>query len=364
MKTIINVQFMRAVAALAVLWYHFSLQLNIIQDGGDWFFNLFNQLGYGGVDFFFVISGYIMWVTTETLPSHQPVSTFAYKRLTRIYLGYWPYFLLGLLIIAVYPHLTSANTNLWGSFWLTEPHTNQLLIPVAWTLQFELYFYAWFTGLLLLPRHTMLAVIKTLFVGLLALHLYQVLAGAHSLDLAPWLSRFVASPFCLEFLSGCLMGAFFQQHRLKWLSLAVALGVGLLVLIVFIQQQVIQSSLIHGQYDFVRVLLFGSSAWLLLAAVVEAELRGRVLMQRLSLLLGGASYSIYLSHTLVIALVYAMGWQLWLSENSDFPVLWLWLIITATVIYSVLHYQWIERPLMQVAHRLRIKLLSQSPKTG
>ena len=355
---------MRALAALAVLWYHFSLQLNIIQEGGDWFFNLFNQLGYGGVDFFFVISGYIMWVTTETRSKQQSVPTFVYKRLTRIYLGYWPYFLLGLLIIAVYPHLIGANTNLWGSFWLTEPHTNQLLIPVAWTLQFELYFYALFSVLLLLPRHTMLAVIKTLFAGLLALHLFQVLAGAQSLNLPPWLLRFVASPFCLEFLAGCLLGAFFQQHRLKWLSLVVALGVGLLVLIVIIQQEVIKASLIQGQYDLVRVLLFGTSASLLLAAVVEAELRGRILMQRLSLLLGGASYSIYLSHTLVIALVYAMGWQLWLSENSNFPVLWLWLIIIGTVVYSVLHYHWIERPLMQVAHRLRIKLFSQSPKTG
>jgi len=354
-QTLVNIQFLRAVAAIAVLLYHFSLQYTNINGALDNpVFVLFYWLGYAGVDFFFVISGYIMWITTRETDHPKPVRNFLFKRATRIYFGYWPYFALAILIVTVFPGLLNSQVNLWGSWWLTEPETPKLLIQVAWTLQYELYFYLLFSLLLLLaPRQQLQAVlgmmlIFTLFQGWT--YLQGTSPDPHSL----W--QFLLSPYCLEFFAGCLLGHFFSQHR-STILIPLLAGLGLLIWAFVWQHSLMNHSLIDHQLVVPRVLTYGLAAVLLTAVLVELDLRGRQLLPRWSLLLGGASYSIYLSHTLVIALVYALGWQQWLSDTSNQPALWLSLIMLLTVVYSTLHYLWIEQPLMRFSRWLKAKLI-------
>ena len=161
------------------------------------------------------------------------------------------------------------------------------------------------------------------------------------------------------------MGYFFQNHRLKCLPILTLCGLGMLLLAIFIQEKMINTSLIGGKHIHLRVLIYGTAAWLLLAVLIETEMRGRVLLQKFSELLGGASYSIYLSHTLVIALVYISGWQSWIQQNSQHPGMWLLLIMTLTVFYSIIHYLWIEKPLMYCAKAMQHKIFTppQSPNT-
>ena len=59
--SIVSIQYLRAVAALLVVFYHAIYQIKEYQglfEGGIW------RFGAAGVDIFFVISGFIMWVTT------------------------------------------------------------------------------------------------------------------------------------------------------------------------------------------------------------------------------------------------------------------------------------------------------------
>lgn len=349
---------MRAIAALAVLVYHFSIQF--IAAGGDadhWFYYAFNQIGYAGVDFFFVISGYIMWITTQNNSSDHPVLEFAYKRATRIYFGYWPYFLLALTFVAFNPSLLSSNINLWGSLFLTELETSSLLIQVAWTLQYELYFYALFALLLLFPRERAMQAIAALTIIIVTFQLYQYLqpnTAGHASE-SRWL-HFLLSPFCLEFFTGCALARFFQSRRLKHLSMVLLIGLGLLVLAVYIQQHILGTSLIGANHTNLRILIFGTAAVLLLAVLIEAEMRGRVVMKKLSTLLGGASYSLYLSHTIVISMVYIWGLQNWILQNSQAPGFWVLLLMLLTVVYSILHYLWVEKPLMSAAKHLQKRL--------
>jgi peptidoglycan/LPS O-acetylase OafA/YrhL len=58
---IINIQFLRAIAALLVVFYHTAAHFFVV--GGETsgnIFSLLSTIGYIGVDIFFVISGYIM----------------------------------------------------------------------------------------------------------------------------------------------------------------------------------------------------------------------------------------------------------------------------------------------------------------
>lgn len=346
---------MRAVAALSVMFYHFSLQYQAIHNGQmSGFYSFFNQIGYAGVDFFFVISGYIMWITTKRSSKQPAVLSFAYKRLSRIYLGYWPYFLLAIVILYFYPQLKPANANLWGSFFLSEPKTTHLLIQVAWTLQYELYFYCLFGLMMLLPsRHKL----STVWISVATIVFYQIFSRLLSTDSESQFSvfDFLFSPYCLEFFAGCLLGYFFESRRLNFLW-PLLLGIGLLAFTIYYQQLVIQQSLISHDHVILRVGLFGLAATLIIAALIELEKRGRVLFKNLSIILGGASYSIYLSHTIVIALTIAFGWQTWVLNNSQSPGLWIGLFMIITVIYSVIHYLLIEKPLMAVSNRLKQRL--------
>ncbi len=349
---------MRAVAALSVLIYHFSMQFTAA--GGSknhWFYYVFNQIGYAGVDFFFVISGYIMWVTTQEKQDKLPALNFAYKRATRIFFGYWPYFFLAILIISFYPSLISSQTNLIGSFFLTELETPKLLIQVAWTLQYELYFYALFTLLLLIHKKYVLKAIGSLALSIVIYQLYLHLQPNDTpVKFNSQLLNFLFSPFCLQFFAGCLLGHYFQTKRLNHLTLIISLGLSLLILALYLQESVLSTYLISANYLILRVIIFGLSATLLLAAVIECEMRGQVLFKKSSTVLGGASYSIYLSHTLVIALVFVLGWQNWMLLHSESPGLWIFLLMLFTLLYSTLHYKWIEQPLMSLARKVGKRL--------
>lgn len=351
-KPIINIQLLRAFAALAVLFYHFSIQYQLIVPAhNNFFFELFNWIGYAGVDFFFVISGYIMWVTTHRRTTNKPVWNFVYKRLCRIYLGYWPYFLLAVLIITCYPQLRSPSMNLWGSFWLTELNTNQLLIQVAWTLQFELYFYTLFTLLLLFPEKLKLPAVwlAVIIITVYQIFIYSSKTNSSSVGL---LQNFLLSPYCLQFFAGCLLAKYLSRHQFPW-KLGLMAFVLLMGFAVYYQSSMMQQSLIDGALIIPRVLIFGTAACLLLACFVELEKRGTILMRRTALILGGSSYSIYLSHTLAIALIYVTGLQSWIQTQTTQPFVWLGLLMALTIAYSILHYLAVEKPLMHASQRLR-----------
>jgi peptidoglycan/LPS O-acetylase OafA/YrhL len=92
---IINIQFLRAFAALIVIFYHTAPHYYIT--GGEHsgnIFSFFSQIGYAGVDIFFVISGYIMWYSSHNHKGTKDVLEFIYARFTRIYPVYWSFFFL------------------------------------------------------------------------------------------------------------------------------------------------------------------------------------------------------------------------------------------------------------------------------
>ncbi len=355
---------MRAIATFGVVIHHFSTQY--FSSGGsdsNWFYYIFNQIGPVGVDCFFAVSGYIMWITTNKQDNNTKatkVSIFVYKRITRIYFGYWPYFLLAILIISIYPNLISNQTNLWGSFFLTEPSTSKLLIQVAWTLQYELYFYGMFALLLLFPKSYAVKTIYSLITIILIYHLYIYTNIEDPIKLQHLQQNFFLSPLCLEFFGGCLLGHYFQTRRIKRLLPIIPIVLALFIFAIYYQEKVISTLLIDNTYILMRVMIFGTIAILSLGALIELELRSRVVLKRFSILYGGASYSIYLSHTLAIALVYALGWQGWMQQNSQFPGLWIFVVMLFTLAYSIIHYIWVEKPLMSMAKYFQKQLFRNS----
>ena len=134
-----NIQTLRFFAALWVLLHHLQppvtpFKLGILPDA-------VTSLGFAGVDLFFVISGLIMAETTRNLlPSWRTATRFLVQRFGRIYIGWWPFFAL-YLWGAWQSGRIRPDVNLWGSFWLWPQDMMYYLLPITWTLSFELYFY-------------------------------------------------------------------------------------------------------------------------------------------------------------------------------------------------------------------------------
>ena len=255
-----SVQLLRALAVLAVVYAHAFA----------------TQRGTSGVDLFFVISGFII----ARVSSDRSAADFAKARFWRIY----PVYLLAALPYVAWTVLhgtidgakIAATLTLWpvwgGQY--QEP-----LLPVAWSLYFEILFYAAVT------------------VWLVSRRLAIAAAGVILLLAAIWPSEVTAyllSPVSLEFAAGYCLA------RVRRFPLALpALVVGLALL--FAPDRAFEgvTMLDPGQAGL-RLLMFGLPAVMIVygALGLEDAFAGRWATPLV--LIGDASYSIYLTHLIPV----------------------------------------------------------------
>ncbi len=95
-----NIQFLRFVAALLVVFYHTSNHVRMTGVDQGVFFEIAEAVGFAGVDIFFVISGFIMFHTTKKTTGALSMVEFLKRRMARIFSGYWPFFFLAMGIFA------------------------------------------------------------------------------------------------------------------------------------------------------------------------------------------------------------------------------------------------------------------------
>ena len=284
--TVKNIQALRFYAALAVLLFHVSSIYNHYsgQLFAPWSVAL-DPVGKAGVDVFFVISGFVIWVSTDRHHYGVDALPFALRRLARILITYWPALIFAVLVDIYIRQRGLTDANLWASislFPLEFRSTGRLLLPVSWTLTFELMFYLVFALLMFLPRKAALAA--------------MVLWGAASLVLAK--GTFL-SPFIAEFAAGCLLGYVVPHINLERISLtALAFTMGVLLF----------GGAAHGEDQWWRVVWFGSFGVVAVLTAVCMETRG-IVAPKWSVTMGEASYALYLLHFPILQ-AFASYWQI------------------------------------------------------
>jgi len=80
---LINIQFLRLVAAMLVVFYHTSSHLRSTGADQGIFFQINDAVGFAGVDIFFVISGFLIYGGLLRRP--QPYLVFMLRRIRRLY---------------------------------------------------------------------------------------------------------------------------------------------------------------------------------------------------------------------------------------------------------------------------------------
>lgn len=199
MDKIYAVQAFRGLAALMVVAFHgLSIQEKYLP--GSMFLPQIFNLGQTGVDLFFVISGFVMVVVSQSkVYSTGGVAAFLRNRMLRIYPTYWVYYFLLLVVFLSVPGIINSSqggeVDLVKSFFLV-PNEKLPLLLVAWTLTHELWFYIVFAGLLLLRNR----------MRLLGLGLWlAVIILASGWQFTSPLLRVAFHIFTVEFILGALL---------------------------------------------------------------------------------------------------------------------------------------------------------------
>lgn len=359
-KRLESIQALRGIAALLVLLFHMAAFQGQMAEANPADVRLVSGIwdnGWAGVDLFFVISGFIMvYVTRNSGRSLRDVGQFIISRVTRIYPLWW----VCAGIMALYFWLTygmpAAPDRVAGpreaisyavkSFMLI-PQQAEPILGLGWTLIHEMFFYIVFACLLFLPRKSLplLLVIWAVLTIIAAQFIRPAAFGRSFVELA-------ASPLSLEFIAGGLAGYLISVRRVFQPKLFFISGVVLacLGLLLFPEDG-------KNSYTVLRVAIFTLPFICLTYGWVGCELKGSWKIPSWLSRLGDWSYSLYLTHYIVLVTlrrIYRMMLpeEFWVGapgiwDNLIFAILALSLsVITASVFYSC-----IERPSLKFFKR-------------
>jgi exopolysaccharide production protein ExoZ len=331
---VLSIQYLRAFAAILVAFFHcFANSLAAP-------FGIAATHAFWGVDIFFVISGFVIWRTSEGKP-FDGVS-FARKRLTRIYPMFWIALTAWILVRLFVPDsMGGADINaatVFSSYALL-PHFHAvettkvwpILVP-GWTLQMELFFYAVFA---------LNAVMSTrLSASLIAGALACCALAGFVLHPTSAVGITATRPLLLEFAAGVILAANYRAIS-KW---PAWLGCGLVL--VACASLVMFSGV--DDADWQRVFSYGIAAAMLVTGSLVLERYVRQHGSRLLETLGDASYSIYLLHTLVIGFVAVCWKRLGLPATPSGIALFASTAVMLSAGAGVLSWFFIEKPILRL----------------
>jgi exopolysaccharide production protein ExoZ len=354
-KKIQNIQALRGAAVLLVLATH----IQVMEDrfgGGERLLPDILKFGNSGVDIFFVISGFIMVVISRgQFQRVGALGSFLYRRVIRIYPLYWLYSIPVFAIFLVAPTsvrgMQNGQFDLIDSFFLLPSFFTPVL-GQGWTLEYEVYFYLVFAMALLLPEKRLP---RFLLVWGLAVAAGYNIYITHDVLLGSATIMLITRPLTIEFIFGACVALAIRRGwwRGDWLCLVG----GCLLLPV--------SSFFFDPLDIegLRVFCFGLPALLILYGAVSLEKRARFQFPRWLQEIGDASYSIYLSHILVIA---AVG-RIWSAVRR--PGLWenalaILVMAVAALGWGRASYRLIEQPLLRALQSWQPRRHSAPVSTG
>jgi peptidoglycan/LPS O-acetylase OafA/YrhL len=348
------IQALRGIAILAVVVFHL-MSIEKKYSGGDLLLPDFLLLGQSGVDLFFVISGFVMvTVTRGHFARNREVRRFLWSRLSRIYPTYWFYFFLTAAVFLIRPNWVNLSqghqAELFSSFFLL-PNRQLPLVMVAWSLIHELWFYAVFAVLLKFNE-------KRLLSSLLVWGMIVAIANAFAtFTTTATLSagvRIALHPYTFEFIIGALVAIFVSSEcsrkissRMSFMGVIVLLLVGLPLVYVF---DILKDA------GILRVSIIGTLYGLLVLSLATLEREKKFIVPRFLQSVGDISYTVYLSHVLILS---ALG-RLWAMANPARNSLVDNMIACLVMVASVVSYGWIgyrlvEQPILRVTHRLRTR---------
>jgi exopolysaccharide production protein ExoZ len=327
------IQVLRFIAALMVIILHSTFYTSERLDHST----IIYDQGYNGVRLFFVISGFVMIISSEKLiEKPRGWIIFGVKRIIRIVPIYW--IITGYkVIVLIFASSLVLHTVLdWGFilkslFFIPAINKEGMFRPfygVGWTLNYEMFFYLLFTISLALRVRPIIF----LSVILIPLSVISILKTPHW----PAFASFYADPIILNFLYGMIIAKLIL-YKIKLPTVLAVLSMLIGLLILFFPTGVV-SSITYLSYNDIAVHI---SALLIVYGGASMESSWGKKAPQILVFLGAASYSLYLVHPSISPSAPAIL-KLFHSKIVFLSVL---LGVTGSLIVGTAFYQFCEKPI-------------------
>ncbi|MEX9251197.1 acyltransferase family protein [Pseudenterobacter timonensis] len=347
MNKIQSIHYLRGIAALLVVAFHLRGLINNAyaqKNLGDLLF----FSGPSGVDLFFIISGFIIAYSTAHKSNHAR-SIFVVKRLFRVY----PVYIISLILFCLVIVPNDIQSFIRSSLLIhldyskDAPFFGYSLILPAWTLTYELYFYFVFliamsishkyrliiaSGLLLIP----MAGLQAYYNGSVELSGFTKLNGNPDIGFI----KLLASPMLLEFVYGM-----FFYWAIDYIKKVPHKN------IIFFACVSFAVCAFFARYRFgYGPLNFGLWAFVLFLGCIVYEAGAEIKENRVLNFLGDISYSLYITHGAVNAiLIRKLSWLPIYSSGPGFAKMLFACSIFIVVAYIT--YNFIEKPFIKLGRR-------------
>jgi len=279
-------QIFRGIAALMIVFHHTIGSIKFYHKIDFPFFNLVGLIGKFGVDFFFVLSGFIItYAAYYKYNEPNSFSQYLKNRLIRIYIPYLPIGILMLVLYSALPHFSNVDRNISTLTSLTLIPDGSPALSVAWSLSFELCFYLLFS-LSFFSKKIWHFFLIVWFLGILIVNYY--FTGVVKLINNPFFT-ILLSVYNIEFI----FGYFLAMIILKKYNLNLKLMLFFLICaIVFLVYGIITG---YSVFYFSNNLLFVFISFIIIYLAIVYN-TNKIKKTALFMLIGNASYSIYLIH--------------------------------------------------------------------
>lgn len=336
---------LRGVAAILVVVMH-ATHIARGDPAAPLAFGGFWQFGRAGVDFFFVLSGFVItYVHFRDVGRPAAFGAFWMKRALRIYPPYWIVTAILGAILVVSPTKEMAERDpihiLCSLLLLPEPASP--ILDVGWSLRHELVFYALF-GVAVLNRRAGIAVLALWGMAVLGNMAVQLATGAPFFGAA--LGSVALRGFNVEFFFGIAAAILVRRGRV-WRPGLCALAGAAAFLAVGMAESF--GPAIMPEWP-IRSLAYGLAAGLTVYGVATLDRAGRSRAPAIGLLFGRASYSIYLIHVPVLMVLQFLIRHV--AQAAALPAeLTVGAFALAAIAVGTLFSEIVEQPLLRYGNR-------------
>jgi exopolysaccharide production protein ExoZ len=339
-----SLQTSRGIAALLVVLFHLGGTFAQDKYFGASAFALPFAWGDAGVEFFFVLSGYLITsIHRRDFGQPRRLGRYITKRTVRIYPTYWIVCFVVTLAAVAFPTLRQAlpshvDTYLAGLTLVPlDPAvvggTGSPILFVAWSLQYEMVFYA-IVAVAILNRWAGYAVVAALLLSRVAFE-----AGV----LSGFPANFLCSNLVLLFGLGVLVAyaapSAIDVRRPGSIAAAAAIG--------FVAFGLLEVAIGRDQLPVDRRLVFGILAALIVFGLVRAEAVHTPWLPigRFGDLLGDSSYALYLVHIPIISVLAKLGVAARLGGTIPLFLAYV-AIVAACVGIAIAFHLFVEKPVL------------------
>ncbi len=301
-----------------------------------------------GVDFFFVLSGFLItFVHWDDFGCPTRLAHYASRRFSRIFPAYWIILSVIVPIYLMEPNFGASRQHNWiyiVASYLLIPMPQQPVLGVAWTLTYEVFFYLLLGIAVVFGRATL-----ALFAAWLGVIVFCQIFGIISYP-----ASFFGNAYGAEFLLGMAVAALHRNGNVRLPGFQLLAGV-----VVFFATTFFALNVQLPAGGTLARLIFGSASALIILGAVTLEKKGRLSVPKWLLPLGAASYAIYLSHPVIesaLVRIIVRGGLGWIDAIALCFVL-----LAGGVIGGFAYHFAIERPVTRIVrHRLPKGILTNN----